>query len=214
MRLSKPFIRLPFRFDADRLAEEVRQFAARPMDGTSERLARQLRHRAHFQRRRRQRLLRGREETDAASRRMRVHAPGDGEFRASAFALAADEARRALGTQPARRLQLPLVQPGAHSHPGHHPPVGDLPLRSGAAQHARRRMLDIRLLAAPQGRQCQRRRPHTPRYRHLWLVAILEHGANRRTQRPVGDGRERRVHRLRTRQACRAPDGEDSRVCR
>ena len=28
MRLSKPFIRLPFRFDADRLAEEVRQFSA------------------------------------------------------------------------------------------------------------------------------------------------------------------------------------------
>ena len=28
MRLSKPFIRMPFRFDADRLAEEVRQFAA------------------------------------------------------------------------------------------------------------------------------------------------------------------------------------------
>lgn len=27
MRLSKPFIRLPFRFDAERLAEEVRQFA-------------------------------------------------------------------------------------------------------------------------------------------------------------------------------------------
>ncbi len=28
MRLSRPFIRLPFRFDADRLAEEVRQFSA------------------------------------------------------------------------------------------------------------------------------------------------------------------------------------------
>ena len=184
------------------------------MDGAPEWVARHFRDRAHFQRRRGQRLVRGREETDAAPGRMRVHAAGDGEFRGSPLPLPADEDRRRLGAQPARRLQLPLVQPRPHSHSRHHGPVGDIPLRDGESAHAPGRLLDLRLLAAPPGRQPERAGPRTPGDRHRRLVAVLEHGTYRGRPRPVRNGQERHVHRLSNPASRSRSEPRDSPACR
>ena len=177
MRLNRPFIRLPYQFDAARLAAEVERFSNQQWmphpsglpgnsaialissgGGDNNSFEGEKHPTPHLARcPYMQQVMASFGEVLSRSRLMR---PGAGR-----------------GSQPARGFQLPLVQPGAHPHSRRHRSRGDLPLRSRAAAHGRRGMLDIRLLAPPPGGQRQRLSSRTPGHRHLRLRALLAPGS-------------------------------------